>query len=148
MDYARFKFWFSAAFALLGGCIAVFGTLTAALPGELQQIDNWLLLLGFVPFSAFMYWVLARGILWIPDLWLPSPVSANSGSSFRVGVTRTSRVVAILVAIVMLFWNIEIDNFGFRWHEILAYPSIGGLAWLAVHAVAWIIEGFRGRATS
>ena len=46
----------------------------------------------------------------------------------------------------MFFWNLAIENFASGWHDMLAYPLMGGMAWLAVQAVGWVIEGFRGRA--
>jgi len=143
--YKTIKFFVSIVIALLGAVLAFREGVNISLPCELEEVSNWMLLGVWAGFYALVFWLTTRAIFWVPEIWMP--IQGEYVSGFHVGVTRLSRLLAIVVPIGVFFFNVTHGNFpptlGSWSNALMAYPLIGGVTWLTTQAIGWVAEGFR-----
>ena len=150
--YKTIKFFVSAVIALVGVVLTVRWSTDAALPGELQEASILMLLGGMAAIYGLACWIASRAIFWIVEIWMP--IQEVNVPRFRVGVTRLSRLLAIVVPIGLFFLNVADGrlalthvsspyNSGYTLGTVMAFPLVGGLTWLVVQVIGWVVEGFR-----
>jgi len=154
--YKKIKFLVSSVIALVGVVLTIHWGTDVALPGELQEASMLLLLSGMAIIYGLAFWIASRAIFWVVEIWMPA--QEEHVSSFRVGITRLSRLLAIVVPIGLFFFNVASGrfpltdgstsySFGYNIGAVMAFPLAGGVTWLTIQAVGWVVEGFRQEKT-